>query len=213
MPDLMISEIDFAYAAGLIDGEGHISATSHKTKSRGRSVSTKGKSYLHRDSRISMGLTVRGPLDWLQEKFGGVVYARKKKTKKNHKPQWTWVSMGNESKANLLEGIMPFLKIKKQQAVLLLEYVRLDNLKKNIPRRDEIIAACRTLNRKGKPVETNTPDPSEKWTVKIESELTGDCKKTNRVTDLYGINAPMFLGEILNEGTPNVRISEHHGWK
>ena len=80
-------------------------------------------------------------------------------------------------------------------------------------RRLEIVALCKALNRKGKPVETNTPDPSEKWTVKIESELTGDCKKTDQVTDLYGVDHPLVSGDLLNEGSANVRISEHHGWK
>lgn len=160
MPDSMISELDFAYAAGLIDGEGYIAASCHKTKSRGRSISTKGKPYLHCDSRISMSMTAKEPLDWLLEKFGGTVYFKPTKSRK-HKNQWTWVQLGNENKANLLQGIIPFLKVKQKQAVLLLEYVRLENRKGNTARRHEIAAICKELNRKGKPVETNTPDPSE----------------------------------------------------
>jgi hypothetical protein len=211
MPDSIISEVDFAYAAGLIDGEGHIAATSHKTKSRGRSISTKGKPYIHRDSRISMSLTTKEPLDWLLEKFGGTVYFRPM-AKKKWKNQWTWVALGNESKEVLLKGIIPHLKIKQRQAALLLEYVQLNRFG-SMERRDEIISLCKELNRKGKPVETNTPDPSEKWTAKIESELTGDCKKTDQVTDLYGVGHPWETGDLLNEATPCVLISEHHGWK
>ena len=196
MPDSMISEIDFAYAAGLIDGEGYIAASCHKTKSRGRSVSTKGKPYLHLDSRLSMSMTAKEPLYWLLEKFGGTVYFKPTKGKK-HKNQWTWVQLGNENKATLLKGIIPFLKVKQKQAVLLLEYVNLPRLG-STKRRLEIIALCKELNRKGKPVETNTPDPSEKWTVKIESELTGDCKKIDQVTGLYGVNMNgEFSGDLL----------------
>lgn len=212
MPDLIVSELDFAYVAGLIDGEGHISATSHKTKSRGRSVSTKGKPYLHCDSRISMSLTTKEPLYWIQEKFGGVVYFKKSSSEKNWKDQWTWVALGNENKATLLRGIIPHLKIKQKQAILLLEYVQLDRTK-GTKRRLEIIAICKQLNHKGKPVETNTPDCSISEQM-IESDLPGDRKKADRVIDLYGVNhRPLYTGDILNELTPNVRISEHHGWK
>ena len=163
MTDSTVSELDFAYAAGLIDGEGHIAATSHRTTSRGRSVSTKGKPYFKFDSRISMSLTAKEPLDWLLEKFGGTVYFKKMPEEKNWKDQWTWVALGNQSKARLLKGIIPFLKIKQKQAVLLLEYVQLKKFG-TTKRRQEIIALCSELNRKGKPVETNTPDCPEKWT-------------------------------------------------
>lgn len=179
MPDLEISDTDFAYAAGLIDGEGYISATSNRTKSRGRTISTKGKPYIHRDSRVSMSMTAKEPLEGLKEKFGGCFYFRK--MKRRWKNQWTWVLTGNQNKIKLLQGIIPYLKVKQEQAILVLEYVQLKDCKTNIPRRDEIIALCKILNRKGKPVETNTPNDSEKES-KIESELHGDVKRALLVT-------------------------------
>jgi hypothetical protein len=180
MTDSTISEVDFAYAAGLIDGEGHIAATSRKGKSRGRSVSTKGKPYAHLDSRISMSLTVKEPLDWLLEKFGGTVYFKKAPKNKNWKDQWTWVAMGNDNKSALLKGIIPFLKIKQRQAILLLEYVQLERFG-STERRQEIISLCSKLNRKGKPVETNTPDCPETGQM-IESDLVGDHESAPVVT-------------------------------
>ena len=130
MPDLEISDIDFAYAAGLMDGEGYISATSNHTKSRGRTISTKGKPYIHRDSRVSMAMTAKEPLEWFQEKFGGCLYF--KKMKRKWKNQWIWVLTGNQNKIKILQGIIPYLKVKNEQAVLLLEYVQLKDCKLNI---------------------------------------------------------------------------------
>ena len=179
MPNSMISELDFAYAAGLLDGEGYIAASCHKTKSRGRTVSTKGKPYLHCDSRISISMTDKEPLVWFLEKFGGTVYFKPTSGKK-HKDQWTWVSLGNENKVKLLAGVIPYLKVKQKQAILLLEYVQLKRLG-STERRLEIVALCKELNRKGKPVETNTPDCPNNGQM-IESDLTGDCERAPLVT-------------------------------
>src|ERR1017187_2054479 len=172
-----LTETDFAYAAGLLDGEGYIAAVASPTKSRGRTISTKGKPYIHCDSRISIAMTSKEPLDWMNQKFGGTVYGKKQPGV--WKDQWTWIAMGNDKKVVLLEGVVPFLKVKKQQAILLLEFVRMYGANNN-EKRIELAKLCKELNRKGKTVTTNTPNTAP--AVKIESELTGDCERASVVT-------------------------------
>ena len=103
-----------------------------------------------------MSMTNQAPLDWMLEKFGGTVYS-KKQPGTIWKDQWTWIAMGNEKKVILLEGILPFLKVKKQQAILTLEFVRMNGAPRG-ERRSEIARLCKELNKKGKPVTTNTPN-------------------------------------------------------
>lgn len=179
MPNNLTQE-DFAYAAGILDGEGYIAVVSAPSKSRGRTISTKGKIYLHHDSRISVTITRPEVPEWLQQKFGGTVYGRKMKG--NWKDQFTWLAMGNQNKEILLRGIIPFLKIKKAQAESVLEYTLMAG-QSNPTRRSELARICKELNKKGKPVETNTQDsPEDDMEMKIESELIGDYERADVVT-------------------------------
>lgn len=170
---LSLTDADFAYAAGLLDGEGYIAAVAHRSKSRGRTVSTKGKPYIHCDSRITITMTSKEPVEWFFHKFGGTLYFRE--MRKRWKNQWIWLAMDNRKKKILLEGVLPYLKVKKQQAILVLEYVNMDG-QSNVERRIEIARLCKELNKKGKPVTTNTPDCLENG-QKIESELIGDNER------------------------------------
>jgi hypothetical protein len=53
----------------------------------------------------------------------GKVYLSRKR-KKNHKDRLDWTLSSNEIRATL-PAVLPYLRVKKQQAVLLLEYLRL----------------------------------------------------------------------------------------
>lgn len=167
-----LTKTDFAYAAGILDGEGYIAVVSSPSKSRGRTISTKGKIYIHHDSRIYFAMTRPEVAEWFKDRFGGVTYSRKMQG--NWKDQWQWLAMGNENKEILLRGIIPYLKIKKTQAEAVLEYTLMAG-KSNPERRVELARICKELNKKGKPVTTNTQDsPVDELEMKIESELLGD---------------------------------------
>jgi hypothetical protein len=162
-----ITEVDIAYAAATIDCEGWIGIT------QGTGYNRKRVPYLRYNCTVRVGTTSKELTDWLQQTFGGGVYFRKSQSDK-WKDQWYWV-IGSETMKSFLNLVLPYLKIKKAQAILALEY--LNNFQTNDPTwRQMMKQRMNALNRKGKLVETNTSGTSEKE-VKIESELIGDGER------------------------------------
>lgn len=88
--------LDYAYLAGLLDGEGSVCC----------SDSAQGI-YL----AVVIGMCKREPLDWTAEKFGGKVYSLKEGY------TFQWVAPASARKA-ILEVLLPFLKVKREQAEL-----------------------------------------------------------------------------------------------
>jgi hypothetical protein len=102
-PALHLSETDAAYLAGIIDGEGTISAS----LSRGLSAT------------LTVGSTCRELVDWLKVTTGVGSLAFKKARKKNHRPLWVWtVSIGSVS--SVLSQVVKYLVIKREHALLML---------------------------------------------------------------------------------------------
>lgn len=101
-----------AYAAGFIDGEGHIGI--------GKSWPKPNRIASH-DLRLSATNTHKGVCTWLQLQFGGTVY-RKKRQSERWRPCWLWAIRGNERVPKVLSALRPWLKVKSTQAWLALEY-------------------------------------------------------------------------------------------
>lgn len=108
-----ITTEDIAYFAGLFDGEGCVGLYN---RSDGNGFA----------SSISITNTNRIPLDELQSKFGGYVNS-KKGIAKNFQLIHNWVIYGKSS-VKFLNLILPYLRIKTPQVLLLLEY---KNMSKN----------------------------------------------------------------------------------
>jgi hypothetical protein len=108
---LDVSDTDAAYMAGLIDGEGTIGIIRYKGKSYG--------------TLLAITNTHQGVLEWCHEKFGGT---RNRVTRKTIRPQdgWStpymWQANSHRVKAVLVH-CLPYLKIKKDQAILAIEFV------------------------------------------------------------------------------------------
>ena len=102
--------VDWAYYAGLFDGEGHI---------------TLSKRYSRRDGRFSycrsIGITNTNKpvLDKLASQLYGCIYINNHKRKKRQRTAYVWVAYG-ETMRIFLKGVLPYLKIKKGQAEVLL---------------------------------------------------------------------------------------------
>ena len=105
----MITEAAAAYAAGLFDGEGHVSM--RIVKNRGRS---RGHSFT-----VSVRLLMcdREPLDTLQASFGGVV--RKKCLTPKGRPVYNLDWSRNEQE-HFVKAILPYATGKRQQLELYL---------------------------------------------------------------------------------------------
>lgn len=92
-----------SYIAGFIDGEGCITASGN---------------YLSLSLTVSN--TVRAPLLFMQESLGGSIRARNVPLIVNgkvRKREWTW-HIGGESAVEVLLALLPYLIVKKQEAIL-----------------------------------------------------------------------------------------------
>lgn len=93
---------DLAYAAGFIDGEGCF--------------------YIDKNWKISISCsnTDKPIIEWLKRKFGGSICKNATRINKpNHRRVYSWQIVANQA-ALLLNAIVPYLKIKTEQALILL---------------------------------------------------------------------------------------------
>lgn len=104
---------ELAYMAGLFDGEGSIYI---------------GKASSHRQQLYSVCLSItntdKDVLQWAVEHFGGAV-SLKPAERAHYKTRYLWRAQAIRNTAIVLEQILPFLKIKKQQALLALRFLKL----------------------------------------------------------------------------------------
>jgi len=168
----MVDEIHISYLAGLIDGEGWIGISKHNRK---------GRSRYPFEFRANVGICLgKGSfiLNELKEEYGGSIYFRKKRDSR-----WvditSWQLAGSNCKPFLID-LLPYLRIKRTQADLVLEFLDLQGetglnaLYPKIKKRQiEIYNELRLLNAKGK-TEPELVDiqvtPGERKYVKFESE-------------------------------------------
>lgn len=105
----MLTEVQAAYLAGLVDGEGSIMLNPRA----GGSIT----------SRVVISNTHRGVLDWVAETTGiGNVQAHRPQDAR-HRAGWMWVTNGDGA-LSLLEQIRPYMIIKTEQADLAVEAQR-----------------------------------------------------------------------------------------
>ncbi len=99
-----VTDIEAAYMAGLLDGEGCI-----HFRSTGRTIN------------IRIAMTDRDVLEWCQEKFGGWLLTVK--VPEGRKPQWCW-GCGSIHVAGVLTKIIPYLRVKRQQAEAAIDFIK-----------------------------------------------------------------------------------------
>ena len=105
-----------AYVAGLMDGEGSIVIAVSKPSSKN------GRKIPSHFLQVGIINTNREIINWLHDTFGGHISDNSHSTSRhNRRPCWAWRIMCNQAK-EFLEKIYPFLKIKKQQAKLAIEF-------------------------------------------------------------------------------------------
>ena len=103
-------DTDAAYLAGLIDGEGCLYVKPLTAFPR-----------LYHFGGLSVTNTHLATLTWLKERFGGNI--RIKARTGNQIPCGEWSIHGADAIRSLLKRLLPYLRIKKEQAVLLLEFL------------------------------------------------------------------------------------------
>jgi hypothetical protein len=191
----MKDKAKWGYLAAMIDGEGFISVV------KGSKPAPNGNGYITAAPRYGIVVSVTGTnenlMQWLIANFGGS-WTRDKSQNPLWKQRVSWRSTGSKNKEIVLLGIMPYLIIKKQQAVLALEFLRM-NGESNPTKRESIHLRMKELNKRGKAVEANTLDPtgpvrSTQWrhapnqiepvlAGMTESELIGNDESAPQVTE------------------------------
>jgi hypothetical protein len=163
-------KVDWSYLAGIVDGEGSIVIYPHKD----RKVFT---------AEIVIPNTSLVLMKWLVSNFGGKfnVFQPKNLHGYNRKLLYRWRASGKKNRENILLGIIPYLVIKKEQAKVLLEFLRLGY--GETEKRIEFAKKCSLLNHGDESVTTNmfNVDSTEVDSIKIESELIGDNESAHRV--------------------------------
>lgn len=101
------TEVDLAYLAGIIDGEGSFSLHNFGTHRFGCS--------------LMVGNTDPRMTEWLRERFGGTVRVEKKGER--CKPCYRWKASAQDLNA-IITAVLPFLVIKRDRAELILAYRR-----------------------------------------------------------------------------------------
>lgn len=101
---------DFIYFAGLFDGEGSIDVANNRI----------------RVPRLKITMTDGPTLDWLYETFGGNVIIENPSGSAKLKA-WKWYAIRQVDVRAILEGALPYLKLKRRRAeaaLAVLDYLR-----------------------------------------------------------------------------------------
>lgn len=159
----MNDKINWSYLAGIFDGEGTIYIGL---------MSDKRRTFL----KVGITNTHLGLMKWLVKNFGGAYLSEQRQS---YRLLYRWSPKGKKNREIFLLGVLPYLIVKREQALLALEFDRLNE--SNPEKRDKLRLRIQALNRGS--VETNTQDRSFSE-PKIESELVGDGQSAPVVTQV-----------------------------
>ena len=113
-----LTDIEWAYLAGIVDGEGSITASSN------------GQDRI----RVTVTSTSRGLIDWMVARVGGSVCNRRPASPR-HKPTYGCEVSYVKAKS-FLRGVLPYLLIKARHAELALQFS--DTMHAHVEVTDEI---------------------------------------------------------------------------
>jgi len=163
----MSDKAKYGYLAGILDGEGCITIGAGQKET-----------CVNYNAIVVVQNTSKVLIDWMQQKFGGQTYLSKRETATT-RTAYMWRITKKKDIENLLLAVLPYLIVKKEQAKILLNFVRLEPTANSEVRR-LAYEQLKALNVRGKPVTTNMQDTAP--AVKREPDLTGDSERDPMVT-------------------------------
>lgn len=152
------TKIDIRYLAALIDGEGCVSIQLNRAALQA-----------NKRPRVVFQLSISNTwfplIQDLKRDFGGAFHAHQstKKKRPEHKQGYNW-TISERAACNLLRKVLPYLRVKRRQALLAIELLRLKNVYKQTKRgrprgapltareyrqRVRLFVLCHKLNRRG----------------------------------------------------------------
>lgn len=167
---------NWPYLAAMIDGEGCVCISKYKKNKNGH------PGYI---VTVSITNTKEKLMKWLIEHFGGRYFTQWRNSNEgahNKRLIYTWRVSGQKNRETVLLGTIPYLVLKREQALIALKFSRMHGTQ-NPTLREELMLACKALNHSESP-ETNIVERSEKEysDQKIESGLMGDHESAPAVT-------------------------------
>lgn len=165
------TKLDYAYLAGLFDAEGSFGIQKRKKKGNGSYTSYARIS--NTDNRVFL---------WTVPRFGG----RFSVTNRKDKNEGSWALSGaagingRKDRENKLLSLVPYLVLKRERAILFMEWVR-NNPSMTKEQKREAFLKMKALNQRGISPETNTVGCPVNGQM-IESELVGDYESALLVT-------------------------------
>ncbi len=110
--DTTIKETDLAYVAGIIDGEGCVQIQKVKPHNREKSEQYK--------LQLRVYNTDRSLIEYLNQLFPAYTYDGSEK-RNNRRKQFCWHANGKKT-VIILQQVLPYLVVKKEQALLAIEF-------------------------------------------------------------------------------------------
>ena len=121
-----ISPTEWAYLAGLIDGEGNIGVYGRSWKHTGQRQKTPSESYR---PVLTITNTKRNLLEWIEERFGGTIESPKVYSDR-HNARYIWTIKTIVDIQDICRNCLDYLVLKREQANLILTFpfnVKLNN--------------------------------------------------------------------------------------
>jgi hypothetical protein len=161
-----------AYLAALLDGEGYFCISKTLILDRNKNP------YPAFDLQIGVSNTSEKLMKWLVSTFGQSYRPLSQRTNTFAKKVcYQWRMERRENQEKFILAILPYLVIKREQAKVALQYIRLPRTAPDD--RMELHIRMKSLN---KPESVTTNTSSTPPGVKIESVLTGDIERVPTVT-------------------------------
>jgi hypothetical protein len=168
------TDVQLAYLAGLIDGEGciglHIATNNPQRRINPRFQCSLVVTNTHKEL-----------LEQLQAVFGGNIFPRKKQ-KEHHKQCWKWDAQ-DLGAYEVCKAVLPYLVIKRRQAEAVVKFydemgprprgMGASLTREEVQRRMDLYELCRSLNDSRHPQRLSERAPMPIW-EKRQSELMGN---------------------------------------
>jgi len=141
---MKLSVSQWAYLAGIIDGEGSFSIA------RGGRKPGYGhpNGYINYQLKVSLGNTNLIIHRWLLKTVGGAKYLGHRSKTSRHKNGYNWQLHGKDNQRKLIIGVLPYLLLKRRQALLSLKMINLEG--QHPEKRQDFWMRMKVLNHKGK---------------------------------------------------------------
>ena len=165
--------MNISQLATAIDCEGHIGIN--------RMVSSKGNGKPQFSARITLGMTHPAIPYALQETFGSTVWVDKSGSH-SKRPLYRWSVVGNTATKSILEALLPFLIVKKEQALnalALIKYVdSFPRVRKGLKgwTKNTELAVLESFHQNGKALNQLTPATTERENPVMGCDSLNSCE-------------------------------------